>query len=68
MATHGNLTLRDRDQPDFPIGAIADYPAMLRLIGDITKSFDDDVAASIERIAWDIDKGVAQIRAYCDSL
>jgi len=41
---------------------------MLRLVGNVVKSFDDDVVASLDRIASDIDRGVTEIRAFFDDL
>ena len=68
MTTHGTLTIRDRDQLDFPVGAIADYAATLRLIAETTKSYDDDTSAAISRIGENLDQCVQKIRAYFDTL
>lgn len=68
MTAHGTLTITDRDQLDFPVGAIADYAATLRLIAETTKSYDDDTSAAISRIGDNLDQCVQKIRAYFDTL
>jgi hypothetical protein len=66
--SQGFMTIPERDRIDLSVGAISDYAAMLRLISETTKKIDDDIAASIERIGWELDRCVGLIRDQCDEL
>lgn len=62
------LTLADVDQMDAAIGAISDYGATARLIGEASKGFDDDTATALERLGENIRISVEQVRALRDRL